>query len=453
MYVFVISSTGIPLMPTYPCRARRLLRSGKAVIHRHDPFTIRLTERESGDVQPVEYKCDTGYQHIGISICSEKHEYVNEQRDLLTDETERHNDRRKYRRNRRGRKRYRKPRFDNRKKKAGMSGKWFAPSIDNKLEQHVMLYRRYLEVLPITDAVFEMGNFDTQLLKAIEEGCPLPQGEDYQHGERYGIETLREAVFTRDGHRCVVCDRGIEDNAIFHVHHIGFWKGDRTDRMANLATVCEKCHTPKNHKPGGKLYGLEPKLKPFTGATFMTSVRWEIYKMVKAADAEVHVRTSYGAETKLSRKDLSLKKTHANDAYAMGDFHPVHRTDHHHYKKLRRNNRILDKFYDAVYIDTRDGKKKKGVQLGCNRIKRSEPRMSDKNERIFRGEKVKPGRRSIRRRRYSIRPGTLLKTECGTIRAKGVHCGGTRVILDNGKSVAISKVIVKKFAGGWKLLA
>ena len=42
-----------------------------------------------------------------------------------------------------------------------------------------------------------MGNFDTQVLKAKEEGRPLPQGVDYQHGERYSIATLREAVFAR----------------------------------------------------------------------------------------------------------------------------------------------------------------------------------------------------------------------------------------------------------------
>ena len=80
MYVFVLSKSGIPLMPTTVYRARRLLKKKKAVIEKYDPFTIRLTEREKGNTQPVEYKCDTGYQHIGISICSRKHEYVNEQR-------------------------------------------------------------------------------------------------------------------------------------------------------------------------------------------------------------------------------------------------------------------------------------------------------------------------------------------------------------------------------------
>ena len=113
--VAVVSKTGEPLMPTSPYRARKLLKKQKAKIYRYRPFfTIQLLERETGYVQDVEYKSDTGYSHVGISICSSKHELLAEQRDLLEGESERHNDRRKYRRTRRNRKRYRKARFENR---------------------------------------------------------------------------------------------------------------------------------------------------------------------------------------------------------------------------------------------------------------------------------------------------------------------------------------------------
>lgn len=33
--------------------------------------------------------------------------------------------------------------------------------------------------MPVTDITLEMGNFDTRVLKAREEGKPLPQGVDY----------------------------------------------------------------------------------------------------------------------------------------------------------------------------------------------------------------------------------------------------------------------------------
>ena len=100
--VAVLSRTGRKLMPTNAYRARKLLKSGRAGIECYKPmFTIRLADREEGDVQPVEYACDTGYQHVGVSVKSEKHEYVHNQYDMLKDETERHNDCRKYRRARR----------------------------------------------------------------------------------------------------------------------------------------------------------------------------------------------------------------------------------------------------------------------------------------------------------------------------------------------------------------
>jgi hypothetical protein len=70
------------------------------------------------------------------------------------------------------------------------------------------------------------------------------------------------------------------------------------------------------------------------------------------------------------RRELGqLAKTHANDAYAMGEFHPKHRHQEEHFKKRRRNNRVLSKFYDAKYLDVRDHTIKKGDQLGCNRTK------------------------------------------------------------------------------------
>ena len=46
MSVAVISKTGERLMPASEYRARKLLKSGKAIKHSYHPFTIQLTERE-----------------------------------------------------------------------------------------------------------------------------------------------------------------------------------------------------------------------------------------------------------------------------------------------------------------------------------------------------------------------------------------------------------------------
>ena len=447
--VAVVGNTGIPLMPTDIRRARKLIKSGRARIYKHFPmFTIQLLDRETGETQPIEYCCTTGYEHVGISACSQKHEYVSAQYDLLTDETGRRRDRRKYRRMRRSRKRHRKPRFDNRRssKKEG----WLAPSIRNRMERQTDLFQSYQSVLPVTSAYFQMGQFDTQLLKALEAGDPVPEGADYQQGERYRIATLREAVFTRDKHTCVFCGRGIPEGAVLHVHHVGFWKGDHSDRMGNLATACEKCHTPKEHKHSGLLYGAEPKIRPFAGETFMTMVRWRMYHELKELFPDVKLHITYGAKTREKRREMHLSKSHVNDAYAMGDTHPSHRCRTVRYQKCRRNNRILEKFYDAKYVDGRDGSIKTGQQLFSGRSKRNRD-LAGENLHVYRKRKKSKGRRAIRKTRYPLRPGDIVIHNEMRHTVKGVHCYGKRVVLEDRKSVSVRKFSVLYHTGGWRL--
>ena len=445
MSVAVISKTGERLMPTSEYRARKLLKSGKAMKYCYNPFTIKLTERETGNVQPLELCMDTGYVHIGISVKSEKHEYLAEQIDALTDEKNRHDACRMYRRQRRSRKRYRQPRFDSRKREEG----WIAPSLEHKKQIHIQAMSRINKVMPITDVTMEMGNFDIQVLKAIEEGNPIPQGADYQHGERYGTTTLREAVFSRDNYECQCCGRTIKDGAILHVHHILYRSNGGTNRMSNLITVCEKCHTPKNHKPGGALYNWKPKIPSFKGATFMTTIRWQLYNEVKSLFPDVNIHITYGAATKEHRRVLNIQKSHINDAFVMGQFHPKHRAKAILYKKKHRNNRCLEKFYDAKYIDSRDGLKKTGQELFNGRISRNHKKDSENLHR-YRMQKVTAGRRAIRRQHYCIQPHDIVVYEGRKYKTAGCHHGGTRIIiLPDKKSVSIKKVTIYKYAGGY----
>ena len=114
--VAIISKTGKRLMPTSEYKARKLLKSKKAVICNYKPFVIQLLKNVAECTQPIEFSMDTGYAEIGLSVKSEKHEYLSMQIDTLKGEKQRHDDCRCYRRGRRNRKRYRKPRFDNRKR-------------------------------------------------------------------------------------------------------------------------------------------------------------------------------------------------------------------------------------------------------------------------------------------------------------------------------------------------
>lgn len=447
MSVFVVSTNGNPLMPTTGYRARKLLKSGKAVIFSHRPFAIKLTRTISENVQPIEYCCDTGYKHIGVSIKSEKHEYVSAQFDMLPDEKKKHDARRKCRRTRRNKLRHRAPRFSNRRssKKKG----WLPPSLKNIKDQHTRIFERYKKVVPISKATFEMGTFDVEALHEFENSGTVLYGEDYQKGPRYGIDTMRKAVFFRDGYECQVCKAKVEDGAILRVHHIGFKTGDHSNRMSNLLTVCTKCHTASNHNPGGKLYDITPKTKPLNGAAFMNAVRKQMWDELKTWNPDVELHMGYGVSTRTKRKELSIEKSHVNDAYAMGSFHPKHRAHSIRIKKLRRNNRILEKFYDAKYEDNRNGEKRIGSELSCGRTNRSEPRRSEKNLRGFRGKKLSCGRRSIRRQHYSLQPYDKVVYMGHIYFIVGIQHYGTYVVLENKKSVSTKKVSIVKHANGY----
>lgn len=454
MSVAVVSSTCQKLMPTSAYRARCLLKQKCAIIYKYRPiFTIQLVERGTGDVQPIEYASDTGKYHVGVSIQSEKHEYVSATYNMLHDEKQRHDACRKYRRTRRNHLRYRKPRFDNRSKQ----NKQMAPSIRHIEENQLRLFDSYYAVMPIATATFEMGQFDTQLLEAMKSGKPLPHGTDYQRGYRYQMETGRKAVFARDGYKCQLCGRSIEDGAILCVHHIGMHK-DHSNRMSNLITLCTKCHTAKNHQPGGKLYNWHPKVRSMAGAAYMNQVRWDLYHKLVINYPSVDIHIQYGAKTAETRHNLHLMKdksdlaNHAIDAYCIGIFHPLHRAHTIVVQKKRRNNRILSKFYDAKYIDVRDGRKKSGASLSCGRTNRKEPRNSDKNERIYRGKKCSKGRVAVRKQHYTYQPGDTVQYNNVAYIVKGTHCNGTRVILDNNKSVNIHSLVSLRKEGGWHLL-
>lgn len=447
MSVCVITSEGKPLMPTSEYRARRLLKSGKAVIFRHRPFTVMLTRTVSESVQPVEYCCDTGYRHIGVSVKSGRREYFHCQFDMQPDEKERHDKRRKYRRTRRNGLRHRKPRFDNRRasKKKG----WLSPSLRNVKDQHIRLFERYAAVMPITSATFEMGSFDVHAIHEFEATGTVLSGEGYQRGPQYGMDSLRKAIFYRDGYKCQVCGKSANDGAILRAHHLGYRKGDHSDRSGNLITVCTRCHTAANHRPGGKLYDLEARTKPLKGAAFMNAVRWQMLGELKERHPDVDWHMTYGAATQEARNVLGLAKTHTNDAYAMGGFHPAHRAHPEHYRKLRRNSRVLEKFYDAKYVDIRDGKTKTGSELSSGRTRRSEPRFSERSLQMYRGQKTRKGRRYIRRKHYPIRPGDTVVTDTGRHRVKGAHCYGKRMSLDDGTSVAVRNVRKVIRTGGY----
>lgn len=417
--VCVLSNSGERLMPTFRLgKVRHLLKDGKAKIVKHHPFTIQLLYDSKTNTQPIEICEDVGYNYIGISVKSEFHEYVSVQYDTLQDEKEHHDDCRKYRRTRRNRLRYRQARFDNRKRDDG----WLAPSLEHKKELNVNVIKMYCEVMPITHAIVEVGSFDTMLVKAIEEGKATPESADYQKGPRYKLATLREAVFYRDNYTCQVCGCKANEGAILHVHHMFYWKGRHGNSLSELITVCEKCHTPANHQKGGKLFGFgeDKEFANLSGAAFMNAVRWQIVNALYATYGKEFVTITYGAMTKEKRIALHLEKSHNNDAYAMGSFHPVNRCAFEHYEKVKRNNRILEKFYDSQYIDIRTGEIATGKELFNGRISRSHKKDSE-NLHKYRGKRICKGHRALRRKKVALNPGDLVSLNGEILVVHGTH--------------------------------
>ncbi|HEY9710887.1 MAG TPA: RRXRR domain-containing protein, partial [Oculatellaceae cyanobacterium] len=70
MFVFVVDKNKLPLSPTHPARARRLLKNGRASVLRRYPFTIVLNDREveSSKTQEYRLKIDPGAKTSGIAI-------------------------------------------------------------------------------------------------------------------------------------------------------------------------------------------------------------------------------------------------------------------------------------------------------------------------------------------------------------------------------------------------
>ena len=180
-----------------------------------------------------------------------------------------------------------------------------------------------------------------------------------------------------------------------------------------------------------------------------------MYRAVRDAHPEIEIHIQYGVKTDITRQSRNIEKSHANDAYCIGTMHPKHRCREAVYQKLRRHNRIRTKFFDAEYIDVRDGKKKSGAQLSCGRTKRKESRRTEKNERIYRGRKCRTGSSRIRKEDCEIQAGDKVLFD-GKIRiAKGSHHKGEKYNIEfkpdglNPKSAYLEKVTLLHRKGGW----
>jgi hypothetical protein len=432
--VYVISKEGKPLMPTKRHgKIRILLKNSQAKVVKRNPFTIKLLYDTTNYIQPVTLGIDSGYTYIGFSATTEKEELISGECTLLKGQSERLKEKSMYRKQRRSRLRYRAPRFDNRAIPKG----WLAPSIQHKYESHLRFIAYLQSILPISKIIIEVANFDVQKIKN-----PKIEGKEYQEGEQKDFWNLREYILHRDDHKCQNpdCNNKSKDK-VLEVHHIGFWKKDRTDRPSNLISLCNKCHNPRNHKESGFLWGWKPKLKSFKEATFMSVVRW---RLVNSLNCE----HTYGFDTKSKRIALGLEKTHYNDAFCIADGSAQTRVKPIYFEQIRRNNRSLEKFYDAKYVDSRTGEKVSGQDLNSGRTTRNK-NLNSENLHKYRKQKLSKGQRRIRTQRYFYQPKDLVKYDGKVFVVKGIQNKGAYIKLENlAKPVKTSLVAPYEFRKG-----
>ncbi|MDP2907069.1 MAG: RNA-guided endonuclease IscB [Nanoarchaeota archaeon] len=316
--VYVISKEGKPLMPTTSPKARRLLKKGLAKVVKRKPFTIQLTVPCRGETQEVICKIDSGYKNIGFSCTAKKKELICGEVALENKTSKRLIERRMYRRLKRSKLWYRQPRFDNRTRKIG----WLPPSIERNYQTHLNLIKKLERLLPITEKIIEVGNFDIQKLEN-----PGIEGKEYQQGSLYGYQNMKHFLFAREKGKCQLC--GKEAKGKMAVHHLKQKKDTGTDKPSNLALLHELCHE-KLHKKGLR---IKFQNKEYKESTFMNIIKWRFKK-------DLDCQLTFGYKTFCNRLKLGLEKTHYNDAFSIeNDDNNIKRCVPIFFKQKRVTNR------------------------------------------------------------------------------------------------------------------
>ena len=428
-YIYVVDSNGTPLMPTSRLgMVRRWLKTGQAKWFGNSRNTIQFVRPVTTNTQELTLGVDAGF-HLGLSVVGNNREYyVSES--LRKSEKDRITSRRELRRTRRNRLRYRKARFNNRRRKDG----WLAPSIQHRLDFTIKEIKRLYKFLPITNLVVEVTPFDNQKLLN-----PDIQDWQYQEGKMYGFKTIKDYLLARDNYRDALDGKQYPASQL-RVHHLVQRKDGGSNQPDNLVLLSDVNHNQANHNNGvlAKLRQNRQKAIDYRGAYFMSVLATRLSNYFE------YYTTTQGYLTANLRQKYGIEKSHLNDAFVIaGGTDTTLRTNNvYSRQKLRNNNRVLQLFYDAKYIDSRDGKVKSGKELSSGRTRRSKELNYD-NQRVFRQQKVKVGRVSIRRNHYQLRPhDVVLNTKTNRIeRVKSVISRGKSVILQNGKSSTVKNIV------------
>ncbi|MFI6577822.1 RNA-guided endonuclease IscB [Nocardiopsis sp. NPDC050513] len=325
--MFVLDAHGTPLQPCHPARARILLAKGRAVVHRHTPFTIRLKDRTAAEsqVDGVEVGVDPGSKHTGIAVFTvvvgkRRGRYALQLDHRGATIRRKLDQRSNFRRRRRSANlRHRQPRFHNRTRPTG----WLPPSLKHRVDTAVSWVDRLSRWAPVRAVHVERVAFDTHALSA---GRPL-EGVEYQQGTLHGCE-VREYLLAKFDRTCVYCGaQGVPLN-IDHVYPRS--KGG-SDRVSNLVLACVDCNQAKGDCPVEEFVRSPKALAritaqakaPLRDAAAVNATRWALWR---ALDERLPTRVGSGGRTKWNRTRNRLPKSHTLDAVAVGKLDTITQT-------------------------------------------------------------------------------------------------------------------------------
>jgi hypothetical protein len=347
-YVYVLNKNGEPLMPTTRYGwVRRSLKSGKAVAVKTVPFTIKLTyEIEKPVTQPVRVGTDSGRINIGLSAirndgkclfrakCITRNDKIPEL--MAHRKTHRHGSRRGERlvRKRRAKKfgtlmsccfvKRKLPgykegyvivkdiinteaKFNNRRHK---KGQLTTVSAKHLLQTHINLIKLMCKILPVTDVSCEINKFDFQKMEN-----PKIKRWEYGLGPLHGHGTIRKALISLQGGKCLLCGKG----KIEHDHHIVPRSMGGSDTIQNIAGICLKCHE-KLHEDPKAVDKLSKKKKGLNKKYHHLSLLNQILPFFFNDLAELfpdHTYAVTGKGTASFRKAFGYDKDHDVDAYCI----------------------------------------------------------------------------------------------------------------------------------------
>lgn len=313
---FVLDAKKRPVNPVHPGYARRLLKEGRAAVYKRYPFTIILKHVVHADVKPLRLKIDPGSKTTGLAIVDDVSGEVvwaaelTHRGDAVKKGFE---SRRACRRSRRQRHtRYRKPRFNNRKRKAG----WLPPSLKSRVDNIIVWVRKLLHFCPITAISQELVRFDTQLMQNSDIS-----GIEYQQGTLQGCE-MREYLLEKWDRKCAYC--GAADVQL-EIEHILCKARGGTNRENNLTISCKPCNRAKDKmliedflkdKPDILKSILAQAKIPLKHAAVVNTTRLELYQRLRVF--ALPVETGTGGRTKYNRISRALPKAHWLDAACVG---------------------------------------------------------------------------------------------------------------------------------------